>query len=252
MMPEQKSVLPSYRVDGRVAVVTGGSRGIGFGCAQALAEAGAQVVLVARAGPGLEEAAASIPEATFRACDVTDAVQVREAVGGLPRIDILVNSAGGNLPEPFLEVSEENLRALIDLNLMGTFRVTQAAARVMAAGGGGCVVNVSSDFGHVGFPGRSVYCASKHGVEGLTKAVALELAPLGIRVNSVCPTFIETHLTRPYFADLEFYRQAVSRIPLGRIGQVNEVAAAVLFLASPASSLITGASLLVDGGWTAQ
>jgi NAD(P)-dependent dehydrogenase (short-subunit alcohol dehydrogenase family) len=252
MTPEQESVLSSYRVDGRVAVVTGGSRGIGFGCAQALAEAGAEVVLVARAGPGLEEAAASIHGATFRACDVTDPAQVREAVGGLARVDILVNSAGGNLPEPFLEVSEEHLLALIDLNLMGTFRVTQAAARVMAAGGGGSVVNVSSDFGHVGFPGRSVYCISKHGVEGLTKAVALELAPLGIRVNSVCPTFIETPLTRPYFADPEFYRQAVSRIPLGRIGRVDEVAAAVLFLASPASSLITGASLLVDGGWTAQ
>jgi NAD(P)-dependent dehydrogenase (short-subunit alcohol dehydrogenase family) len=250
--PEQESILSSYRVDGKVAVVTGGSRGIGFGCAQALAEAGAEVVLVARAGPGLEEAAASVAGATFRACDVTDPAQVREAVGGLPRIDILVNSAGGNLPEPFLDVSEEHLQALIDLNLMGTFRVTQAAARVMAAGGGGCVVNISSDFGHVGFPGRSVYCLTKHGVEGLTKAVALELAPLGIRVNSVCPTFIETPLTRPYLADQEFYRQAVSRIPLGRIGQVNEVAAAVLFLASPASSLVTGASLLVDGGWTAQ
>ena len=252
MTSERESVLSSFRVDGRVAVVTGGSRGIGFGCAQALAEVGAEVILVARAGPGLEEAAASIPGATFRVCDVTDPVQVREAIGGLPRVDILVNSAGGNLPEPFLEVSEEHLRALIDLNLMGTFRVTQAAARVMAAGGGGSVVNVSSDFGHVGFPGRSVYCASKHGVEGLTKAVALELAPLGIRVNSVCPTFVETTLTRPYFADPEFYRQAVSRIPLGRIGQVKEVAAAVLFLASPASSLMTGASLLVDGGWTAQ
>ena len=252
MTPEQESILSSYRVDGKVAVVTGGSRGIGFGCAQALAEAGAEVVLAARAGPGLEEAAASITGATFRACDVTDPAQVREAVGGLPRIDILVNSAGGNLPEPFLDVSEEHLHALIDLNLMGTFRVTQAAARVMAAGGGGCVVNISSDFGHVGFPGRSVYCLTKHGVEGLTKAVALELAPLGIRVNSVCPTFIETPLTRPYFADPEFYRQAVSRIPLGRIGQVSEVAAAVLFLASPASSLVTGASLLVDGGWTAQ
>ncbi len=252
MTPEQEYVLSLYRVGGRVAVVTGGSRGIGFGCAQALAEAGAEVVLVARGGPRLEEAAASIRGATFRACDVTDPAQVREAVGGLPQIDILVNSAGGNVPEPFLEVSEEHLRALIELNLMGTFRVTQAAARVMAAGGGGSVVNVSSDFGHVGFPGRSVYCASKHGVEGLTKAVALELAPLGIRVNSVCPTFIETSLTRPYLADPEFYKQAVSRIPLGRIGQVKEVAAAVLFLASPASSLVTGTSLLVDGGWTAQ
>jgi len=250
--PEHESVLSSFRVDGRVAVITGGSRGIGFGCAQALAEAGAEVVLVARAGPELERAAVSIPGATFRACDVTDPAQVREAIGGLPRIDILVNSAGGNLPEPFLDVSEEHLRSLIDLNLMGTFRVTQAATPLMAAGRGGSVVNISSDFGHVGFAGRSVYCAGKHGVEGLTKAVALELAPLGVRVNSVCPTFIETQLTRPYFADPEFHRQAVARIPLGRIGRVKEVAAAVLFLASPAASLITGASLLVDGGWTAQ
>jgi NAD(P)-dependent dehydrogenase (short-subunit alcohol dehydrogenase family) len=130
--------------------------------------------------------------------------------------------------------------------------VTQTTVGIMVAGGGGAVVNISSDFGHVGFPGRSVYCATKHGVEGLTKALALELAPLGIRVNSVCPTFIDTPLTRPYFNDADFYRQSIARIPLGRIGRVEEVAAAVLFLSSPASSLVTGASLLVDGGWTAQ
>jgi len=246
------SILASFRLDDRVAVVTGASHGIGLGCARALAEAGARVLLVARNHSQLEQAAASLPGARALACDVTDPEQVRTRIGGLERVDVLVNSAGGNLPEPFLDVSEENLRALLDLNLMGTFRVTQAAARLMAAAGGGAVVNISSDFGHVGYPGRSVYCASKHGVEGLTRALAVELAPLGIRVNSVCPTFIETPMTRPYFDQPGFREEILRRIPIGRIGRVEEVAAAVLFLASPAASLITGASLLVDGGWTAQ
>jgi len=235
-----------------VAVVTGGSRGIGLACARGLAEAGAEVIVVARPGLGLEGAAAAVPGARALGCDVTRPDQVRESLAGLPRVDVLVNSAGGNLPEPFLDVSEEHLSALVELNLLGTFRVTQAVAGVMAKGGGGSVVNVSSDLGHVGMAGRSVYCAAKHGVEGLTRALALELAPLGIRVNSVGPTFIDTDLTRPYFENPQFLAETLGKIPLGRIGRVEEVAAAVLFLASPAASLITGAALLVDGGWTAQ
>ena len=244
------SVLSTFRLDGKVAVVTGASRGIGRACAQALAEAGATVVSVARAGEALDEAAASLPGGRAIACDVTRPEQVAACFAQVPHVDVLVNSAGGNLPEPFLDVTEEHLRGLLDLNLMGTFRMTQAAVPKM--GDGGSIVNVSSDLGHVGMAGRTVYCAAKHGVEGLTRALALELAPSGIRVNSVGPTFIDTALTRPYFADPAFLEETLGRIPMHRIGRVEEVAAAVLFLASPASSLVTGAGLLVDGGWTAQ
>ena len=247
------SALDSWRLDGRVAVVTGASRGIGLACAQVLADAGADVVLMARDAAALTAAAADIGGARTVTCDVTDATRVAQAFSGLVRVDILVHSAGGNIPEPFLDVSEEHLHALMALNLMGAFRTTQAAARVMVAGGrGGAIVHVSSDLGHVGMAGRTAYTATKHGVEGLVRAAALELAPLGIRVNSVGPTFVETALTRPYLVDPAFRAEVLRQIPLGRIGTVEEVAAAVLFLASPAASLITGASLLVDGGWTAQ
>lgn len=247
------SILDSFRLDGKLAAVTGASRGIGLACAQALADAGAQVVLLSRDAAALAAAAAGIPGASAVVCDVTDAAQVADVFPSFEGLDVLVHSAGGNIPEPFLDVSDEHLRALVDLNLMGAFRATQAAAKVMAAGGcGGAIVHVSSDLGHVGMAGRSTYTATKHGVEGLVRAAALELAPLGIRVNSVGPTFIETALTRPYLADPAFRAEVLRQIPLGRIGTVEEVAAAVLFLASPAASLITGAGLLVDGGWTAQ
>ena len=245
---QQQSILTSYRLDGKVAVIMGASRGIGLACAQALAQAGAEVVLSARDSPALRAAAADIPGGRALPCDVTDPEQVAATVGALERLDVLVNSAGGNLPEPFLDVTEEHLHQLFELNLMGTFRATQAAARIMRrTGAGGSIVNVSSDLGHVGMAGRSVYCATKHAVEGLTRALAVELAPLGIRVNSVGPTFIETDLTRPYFTDRAFLRSVLDRIPLNRLGQVEEVAAAVLFLASPASSLITGSR--PAGGW---
>jgi NAD(P)-dependent dehydrogenase (short-subunit alcohol dehydrogenase family) len=164
-----------------------------------------------------------------------------------------VNAAGTNIPEPFLDVDEAAFDALVAVNMKGTFLAAQAAARRMvAAGNGGAIVNLSSQMGHVGAARRSVYCATKHAVEGLTKALAVELAPHGIRVNAVAPTFVETPLTAPFLADDAFRAEVLDHIPLGRIGTVADVAGAVVFLASPAAALITGASLLVDGGWTAR
>ncbi len=186
-------------------------------------------------------------------CDVTDSRQVEEAVDFLEQVDILVNNAGTNVPEPFLEVSEDNLDRMLAVNVKGVFLVAQAAARCMVERGeGGSIINISSQMGHVGAPRRTVYCATKHAVEGLTKAMAVELAPHNIRVNSVAPTFVETPMTKPFLEEETFREDTLSRIPLGRLGQVEDVMGAVVFLASPAAGLITGASLLVDGGWTAQ
>jgi NAD(P)-dependent dehydrogenase (short-subunit alcohol dehydrogenase family) len=186
-------------------------------------------------------------------CDVTDSRQVEEAVDFLEQIDILVNNAGTNVPEPFLEVSEENLDKMLAVNVKGVFLVAQAAARRMVeCGESGSIINISSQMGHVGASRRTVYCATKHAVEGLTKAMAVELAPHNVRVNSVAPTFVETPMTKPFLEDKTFREDTLSRIPLGRLGQVEDVTGAVVFLASPAAGLITGASLLVDGGWTAQ
>jgi NAD(P)-dependent dehydrogenase (short-subunit alcohol dehydrogenase family) len=186
-------------------------------------------------------------------CDVTDSRQVGEAVDFLEQVDILVNNAGTNVPEPFLEVSEDNLDRMLAVNVKGVFLVAQAAARRMVERGeGGSIINISSQMGHVGAPRRTVYCATKHAVEGLTKAMAVELAPHNVRVNSVAPTFAETPMTKPLLEDETLREDTLSRIPLGRLGRVEDVTGAVLFLASPAAGLITGASLLVDGGWTAQ
>lgn len=244
-------------MDGRVAVVTGAGRGIGRGCAITLAKAGASVALLARSRSELEETACEVraigQNVQSIVCDVTDPRQVQEAVGFLEQIDVLVNNAGTNVPEPFLEVSEENLDKMLAVNVKGVFLVAQAAAwRMVERGEGGSIINVSSQMGHVGAPRRTVYCTTKHAVEGLTKAMAVELAPCNVRVNSVAPTFVETPMTKPFLEDEAFREDTLSRIPLGRLGQVEDVTGAVLFLASPAAGLITGASLLVDGGWTAQ
>ncbi len=244
------------RLDGLCAVVTGAGRGIGRAAALALAEAGAELVLISRTRTELDEVAGEIAERGSRAraivCDITD-VSERDAAFAAPeRIDILVNNAGTNIPEPFPEVSEAHFDAIMSLNVRALFLSSQAAVRRMIADGrGGAIINVSSQMGHVGAPGRTVYCASKHAVEGLTKAMAVELAPHGIRVNSLGPTFILTPMTRPFFEDRAFRDDTLSRIPLGALGELEDVMGAVVFLASPAARLVTGAALVVDGGWTA-
>lgn len=246
----------SCQLAGKVAVITGASRGIGRATARRLADAGARVVLVSRTASELEMLAAEITgrggEATSLVLDVSDRAAVDAGLGTLERIDILVNSAGVNAPRPIIEVSEEQLELLLAVNVKGTFRASQMAARSMLARGqGGAIVNLSSQMGKVGYPGRSVYCATKHAVEGMTKAMAVELAPHAIRVNAVAPTFVETAMTEAALAEPAFKQDVLARIPLGRIGTADEVSAAILFLCSPAASLITGASLSVDGGWTA-
>ncbi len=246
-----------FSLSGRTAAVTGAGRGLGRGFALALAAAGADVVLLSRSPQELDEVASEIHMlgrlAWPRVCDVSDVAQIRTAFEGLPTLDVLVNNAGINAPQPFLQVEPEAFDRLLAVNLRGAFFVAQTAARAMLDGGRpGVIINVSSQMGHVGAANRSVYCASKHALEGLTRALAVELAQYGIRVNSVAPTYIVTAMTKPFLAEPDFQGEALRRIPLGRLGDIEDVTGAVLFLASPAAALITGASLLIDGGYTAQ
>ena len=239
-------------IDGHLALVTGAGRGLGRACALALSGAGARIIAVSRTGAelaGLAEEAPGPVETWVE--DVTaDALLAR--IEALDRLDILVNNAGTNRPQPFLEVTDEALDGMLDLNVRAAFRVARSAARVMMRRGSGSIVNMSSQMGHVGSPRRTVYCMTKHGIEGLTKAMAVELGPHGIRVNTVSPTFIETPLTRPFLEDPKFAEFVMGMIAMKRLGTVDEVAAAVLYLASPASGIVTGTSLRIDGGWTAH
>jgi NAD(P)-dependent dehydrogenase (short-subunit alcohol dehydrogenase family) len=250
-----------FRLDGRTALVTGAGRGIGRSVAIAFAQAGAEVWLAARTQRELDELAAEIHAAGGRAhaaaCDVTDARAVNKMVAAIPSLDILVNNAGMNLPEPFVNVTEERLDRVMNLNVRSMFIVAQAATRKMLEAPdrkarGGAIVNITSQMGHVGAENRTVYCMTKHAIEGLTRALGVELAPHNIRVNSVAPTFVDTPMTQPMFANPEFSKWVHDRIPLGRLGQHDEVVSAVLFAASPAASLMTGTSLIIDGGWTAR
>lgn len=242
------------RFIGKTVVITGAGRGIGRVCAERFAAEGAELVLVARSADELRALALQIgPQARAVACDVTDAVAVAALFDGLANCDVLFNNAGSNTPQAFVDVDLATLDRLLTLNVRSAFVVAQAATRAMLrAGLGGSIINMSSQMGHVGAANRTVYCTSKHAIEGLTKAMAVELAPQGIRVNAIAPTYIETPLTAPFFADPQFKADTLRRIPIGRIGTVAEVAAAVAFLASSEASLITGTSLLVDGGYTAQ
>lgn len=245
---------PSFRLDGKRALVTGSGRGIGLAAAAALAEQGAEVTLVARTADEIEAAAASIGRGAQAATlDVSDTTAVGAFFAARPAFDVLVNNAGTNRPKPMWESSEEDFDAVIGLNLRAAFFVAQACVRKMLAEGiGGSLIHMSSQMGHIGGPTRSLYCASKWGVEGMSKAMALDLAPHGIRSNTIAPTFIETPMTKPFMEDPQARANIVGKIKLGRLGTVEDIMGAVVYLASEASSLVTGTSMLVDGGWTAD
>jgi NAD(P)-dependent dehydrogenase (short-subunit alcohol dehydrogenase family) len=241
------------KLDGQTVMVTGAGRGIGRACALAFVHAGAQVIAVARTTADLERLAEQSGGTISGWCEDVTSDAFYPRLEALNRLDVLVNNVGMNRPLPVEAVDVATLDAMLELNVRAVYRTSQSAARVMLrAGHGGSIIHVSSQMGHVGAPKRTVYCMTKHAVEGLTKALAVELAPRGIRVNSVAPTFIETDMTRPMFADSEFRRTVLENIPLGRIGQPEDVVGAVLFLASPVAAMITGDSLRVDGGWTAR
>jgi len=248
---------PSFRLDGKRALVTGGGRGIGLAAASALAQAGAQVTLAARTQAEIEAAAQAIvargDKAEALPLDVTDLDAVRAAVDNAAPFDVLVNNAGTNRPAVLMDVKVEDFDAIFALNVRAAFFMAQAVARrLIEAKRPGSIINISSQMGHVGAARRTVYCASKHAMEGFTKAMAIELAPHDIRVNSLGPTFLETPMTRPFFENKAFRDEVLAKIKLGRLGQLEELTGAIIFLASEASSLMTGSALILDGGWTAE
>ncbi len=256
-MTVELTKTPSFRLDGKRALVTGAGRGIGLAAVSALADAGAHVTLAARTSKEIKEAAEAIhargQKAVPLTLDVRDVDAVRKTMAAQEPFDILVNNAGTNKPAPFVDVMVEDFDFVFSLNVRAAYFVAQAVARrLIEAKRGGSIINMSSQMGHVGGPTRTVYCATKHAMEGFTKAMAIELAPHKIRVNTLAPTFIETPMTRPFFQNQAFREDTLRRIKLGRLGQLEDLTGAIVFLASDAAALITGTSLVVDGGWTAE
>ncbi|OZI34786.1 3-oxoacyl-ACP reductase [Bordetella genomosp. 10] len=247
---------PGFGLEGRRALVTGGSGGIGLAAAAALGRAGAHVTVAARRGAELEQVCEALRaegiDCAAQVLDVTDATAVDRVMTQGEAYDILVNNAGMNRPKLLVEQPDEDIDAVFDLNVKAAFRTCRAAARrLLREGRGGSIINVSSQMGHVGSPRRTVYCASKHALEGMTRALAWEVGSAGIRVNTICPTFIETPMTAAMLAQPGFREWICARNALGRVGRLDEVMGAIVFLAGEASSLVTGSALMLDAGWTA-
>ncbi|MDF1734167.1 MAG: SDR family oxidoreductase [Minwuia sp.] len=255
-MTGNKGILPSMRLDGMTALVTGAGRGIGRGCAMALAEAGAEVICVSRTRSELDELVREITDlgakAQARTCDVSDPEAIEALFAGLDRLDVLVNNAGISTVHRVSEIPVENLDRMLSVNCRGMVLVAKGAARIMEAQGSGVMINLSSTYGKVGRATNSVYAATKHFVEGFTKSIALELAPKGVRACAIGPTAIETPMTQERLKDPVYGPDLLSRIPMGRFGKIEDVVGAVVFLASPAAALITGTTIMIAGGWTAQ
>ena len=245
----------------KTALITGAGKGLGKACAIALAEAGAKVIIISRTLSDLTKVEKIIKKTKGSSlkfeCDVTDINKFKSILKKIKRLDILVNNAGNNRPEHFTKVKKENMEYLVELNMKAAFNVAQICSQKMVKlknrkKVGGSIINMSSQLGRVGAPIRSVYNMTKFGLEGLTRGMALELAKYNIRVNSVCPTFVETPMVKAFFKNKEFKKQVLENIPLGRVAQENDVSTAVAFLAADSSNSITGTSLMIDGGWTAK
>jgi NAD(P)-dependent dehydrogenase (short-subunit alcohol dehydrogenase family) len=246
-----------FSLAGKRALVTGAGRGLGARAAQVLAGAGAHVTLIARSVEQITEVSKEInskgEHASAHVVDVTDATAFRAFVDSQAPFDVLINNAGTNQPKLLIDTTDESMDFVLNLNVNAAMRVARDVVRgIMAAKRGGSIINISSQMGHVGSPRRTVYCASKHAMEGFTKALAWEVGEYNIRVNSLCPTFIETPMTKPMLDDPAFFDFVVKRTALGRVGRLDELDGPLLFLASEASSLMTGAALVIDAGWTAQ
>ncbi len=253
--------LKNYNLKNKTAVVTGAGKGLGRACAIALAEAGANLVIISRTKKDLEEVSRKVKKLRVKCksyvCDITNYDKIKEIINKQTKIDILVNNAGNNIPEHFTKVKTKNMEYLVKINTVATFNLAQLCALKMIKSKnrkktGGAIVNMSSQMGHVGGPIRSVYNMNKWGLEGLTRGMSLDLARYNIRVNTVCPTFVVTPMTKKFLKNKKFKRETLNNIPLGRFAELSEVSSAVVFLASDAASMITGTSLLVDGGWTAK
>ena len=253
--------LKKYNIKNKTAVVTGAGKGIGRACAIALAEAGANLIIISRTKKDLDQVSKVIKKMRVKCksyvCDITNYNQIKEIINNQVKIDILINNAGNNIPEHFTKVKTKNMEYLVKINTIATFNLAQLCALKMIRSNnrkkiGGAIVNMSSQMGHVGGPIRSVYNMTKFGLEGLTKGMSIDLAKYNIRVNTVCPTFVVTPMTKKFLKSKKFKKEVLGNIPLGRFAELSDVASAAVFLASDAASIITGTSLLVDGGWTAK
>ena len=253
--------LKNYNLKNKTAVVTGAGKGLGRACAIALAEAGANVIIISRTKKDLDEVSRVIKKLKSKCksyvCDITNYNEIKEIINSQAKIDILVNNAGNNIPEHFTKVKTKDMEYLVKINTIATFNLAQLCAIKMIKTKnrkkiGGSIVSMSSQMGHVGGPIRSVYNMNKWGLEGLTKGMSLDLAKYNIRVNTVCPTFVVTPMTKKFLKNKKFKRETLNNIPLGRFAELSEIASSVVFLTSDAASMITGTSLLVDGGWTAK
>mgnify|MGYP001138548941 CR=1 FL=1 len=253
--------LKKYNLKNKIALVSGAGKGLGKACAIALAEAGTDLIIISRTKKDLDQVKKIVKKFRVKCdsfvCDITNYNQIKKIINKIPRIDILINNAGTNIPEHFTKVKRENMEYLVKINTIAAFNLAQLCSLKMIKlknrkKVGGSIVNMSSQMGHVSGPKRSVYSMNKFGLEGLTKGMALELAEFNIRVNTVCPTFVVTPMTTKFLKDKKFMKTMLEGIPLGRFAEMSEIASAVVFLASDAASMITGTSLLVDGGWTAR